>query len=259
MRQRLTLAFVFIAIASVWGFVAHARLPVRASAESALIDTQFRLTFIVLATLFLVAHVVLGVVIWRRRATRSATPTSTRAEALWAAIIVVIFAGLGISGSRVLAANRTYPERDTIHLEATGMQFQWYFRYPGADGRFGETKPQLIDASIGNPLGIDPADRDGNDDVVSTSAVVPLGHTVELTLHAQDVIHSFFLPNMRVKQDAVPGMETHLRFTPTTPGDYEVACAELCGTGHYRMNTRLRVVSEEEYAAWLRDHQGSVR
>ncbi|HEY0566377.1 MAG TPA: cytochrome C oxidase subunit II [Terriglobales bacterium] len=259
MRHRLTLALLFIAVASVSGFVAHARLPVRASAESALIDAQFRVTFIVLATLFLLAHLVLGFVIWRRRSAERKSAISNRMEAVWAVIIVLIFAALGISGSRVLAATRTYPEHDAIHLEATGMQFQWYFRYPGADGRFGETKPEMIDASVGNPLGIDPADRDGNDDVVSTSAVVPVGHTVELTLHAQDVIHSFFLPNMRVKQDAVPGMDTHLRFTPTTVGDYEVACAELCGLGHYRMNTRLRVVSEGEYAAWLSEHQRSAR
>src|SRR5947209_3609250 len=154
-RLSLTLALAFIALVSVAGIVAHAHLPARASAEALLIDRQFRITFVVLATLFLAAHAVLAVSLWRRRS--GTTSSSNFTEALWAGLIVLIFAGLGISGSRVLAATRTYPAWDTIHLEATGMQFQWYFRYPGADGRFGETKPQLVDASVGNPLGIDPA------------------------------------------------------------------------------------------------------
>jgi len=84
--------------------------------------------------------------------------------------------------------------------------------------------------------------------------VLPVGHDVELNLRAQDVIHSLFIPAMRFKQDAVPGMNIHARFTPIRTGDFEISCAELCGTGHYRMRAVVRVVSEEEFHAWLQKH-----
>ena len=94
----------------------------------------------------------------------------------------------------------------------------------------------------------------GRDDILSTAMVVPVGHSVHLHLRAQDVIHSLFIPAMRFKQDTVPGMEIHSHFTPTQIGNYEIACAELCGMGHYRMRAVVRVVSEEEFEKWLRAH-----
>ncbi len=131
-----------------------------------------------------------------------------------------------------------------IEVEVTGAQFQWYFRYPGADGVFGRTDAQkFAKPDEGNPLGIDPSDPAGRDDILSTAMVVPVGHGVHLHLRAQDVIHSLFIPAMRFKQDTVPGMEIHSHFTPTKIGNYEIACAELCGIGHYRMRAMVRVVS----------------
>ena len=97
-----------------------------------------------------------------------------------------------------------------------------------------------------------PAIRPGRDDILSTAMVVPVGHRVHLHLRAQDVIHSLFIPAMRFKQDTVPGMEIHSHFTPTQIGNYEIACAELCGMGHYRMRAMVRVVSEEEFEKWLK-------
>ncbi len=138
-------------------------------------------------------------------------------------------------------------------VEVTGMQFQWYFRYPGRDGKFGATKPELIDASAGgeSAIGLDTTDPASKDDVVTGTMVVPVNREVELILRAQDVIHSFFIPNMRFKQDAVPGLAIHMHFTPITIGDFEVTCAELCGLGHYKMHGMLRVVSQEEFDKWL--------
>jgi len=106
----------------------------------------------------------------------------------------------------------------------------------------------------GNPLGIDPGDPAGRDDILSTAMIVPVGHSVHLHLRAQEVIHSLFIPAMRFKQDTVPGMEIHSHFTPTQIGNYEIACAELCGLGHYRMRAVVRVVSEQEFENWLRAH-----
>jgi cytochrome c oxidase subunit 2 len=141
-------------------------------------------------------------------------------------------------------------------IEVTGAQFQWYFRYPGPDGVFGRTDAaKFANPAEGNPLGLDPADPAARDDVVSSIMVVPVGRTVQLHLRAQDVVHSLFIPAMRFKQDAVPGMEIHTRITPTKAGDYEIACAELCGLGHYRMRAVVRVVTQQEFEQWLKSRQ----
>jgi cytochrome c oxidase subunit 2 len=140
-----------------------------------------------------------------------------------------------------------------VHVEVTGMQFAWYFRYPGPDGKFGLTKPELEDASAGGEaaLGLDTHDPASKDDVVSGVMVVPVNREIEVILRAHDVIHSFFVPSMRFKQDAVPGLAIHMHFTPIQTGDYEIACAELCGLGHYKMRGMLKVVSQEEFDKWL--------
>ena len=136
-------------------------------------------------------------------------------------------------------------------MEVTGLQFAWYFRYPGPDGKLARTKPELEDASVGNPVGIDPDDPAGKDDVVTGTMYLPVDRQAEVVLRAQDVIHSFFIPAMRFKQDAVPGLMIHMHFTPTKIGDYEIACAELCGLGHYKMHGILKVVSQADYDQWL--------
>jgi len=133
------------------------------------------------------------------------------------------------------------------------MQFAWYFRYAGPDGKFGATKPELIDPSAGgeSAIGLDTSDPASKDDVVTGIMYAPVNREVEVILRAHDVIHSFFVPAMRFKQDAVPGLAIHMHFTPITTGDYEVACAELCGLGHYKMHGMLKVVSQEEFDKWL--------
>ncbi|HUS19026.1 MAG TPA: hypothetical protein VMZ25_05215, partial [Terriglobales bacterium] len=143
------------------------------------------------------------------------------------------------------------PASNAIKVEVTGQQFRWYFRYPGPDGKFGETKPELQDASLGNPLGIDPNDSAGADDKVAAQLAVPVGREVEVTLRSQDVIHSFFVPQLRLKQDAVPGMEAKIHFQVAEVGAFEVVCAELCGQGHHQMNAKLKVLPETEFGRWL--------
>jgi cytochrome c oxidase subunit 2 len=136
-------------------------------------------------------------------------------------------------------------------VEVTGLQFAWYFRYPGPDGKLGRTKPELEDASVGNPVGIDPDDPASKDDIVTGTMYLPVNREAEVVLRAEDVIHSFFIPAMRFKQDAVPGLMIHMHFTPTQIGDYEIACAELCGLGHYKMHGVLKVVSQADFDKWL--------
>jgi cytochrome c oxidase subunit II len=136
-----------------------------------------------------------------------------------------------------------------------GQQFAYYFRYPGADGKFGPVHTDKIDASIGNYFGLDRAnDNVSKDDVVSAELVLPENRPIDLFLTAQDVIHSFYVRELRVQQDMVPGMRIPVHFTATRAGKYEVVCTQLCGLGHYRMRAYVRVIPETEFENWMRAH-----
>jgi cytochrome c oxidase subunit 2 len=146
-----------------------------------------------------------------------------------------------------------------MQIEVTGQQFAWYFRYPGSDATFGTTHPQLADAAVGNPVGIDPADPHSADDFVASELVLPQNREIDLTLRAQDVIHGFSVPELRLKQNAVPGETIHIHFTATTPGTYAILCTQLCGLGHYRMSANLRVLPPEEFQSWLAAKEQAAR
>ena len=172
-------------------------------------------------------------------------------------LLTVLFAWLTVRSERLWAASRyTGADPGALQVEATGMQFAWYFRYPGRDFAFGQTRPELVAPGEGNPLGIDPKDARGADDLVTSELVLPVGREVDLRLKAQDVIHGFAIPELRVKQNAVPGQSFHVHFTPTAIGIYAVICTQLCGSGHYRMAARLRIVPETEFEAWLAAKEG---
>ena len=255
MSTALRLALLIVVVGCVYLFLAHPYwFPAGASANSASIDRQFRIAFWVFGTLFVIGHFVLIYVLSKRpHGDDKLSRGSWRLEATWTLAITVIFFWFNISGEHLWSSMMPAKQVGDIEIEVTGVQFQWYFRYPGADGAFGLTDAQkFARAAEGNPLGIDPGDPAGRDDILSTSMVVPVGHTVQLHLRAQDVIHSLFIPAMRFKQDTVPGMDIHSQFTATQIGNYEIACAELCGLGHYRMRAMVRVVSEEAFEKWIK-------
>jgi cytochrome c oxidase subunit II len=261
MSAALRIALLLVLVGCAYLFLAQPYwFPAGASSQSAPFDHQFRIALWVLGAMFVAGHLVLAYVLSKRSsADGNASRGSWRLEVTWTLAIAAIFFWFNISGER-LWSSMMLPEKQAgqIIIEVTGAQFQWYFRYPGADGVFGRTDAQkFARADEGNPLGIDPSDPAGRDDILSTSMVVPVGHTVQLHLRAQDVIHSLFIPAMRFKQDTVPGMDIHSHFTPTQIGVYEIACAELCGIGHYRMRAMVRVVSEEEFDRWLKAHEKS--
>lgn len=259
MSVALRFALLLIVTACVWLFLAHPYwFPAGASAISGSIDRQFMIAFWVFGALFVVGHLVLIYVLSKKpRADGKVSRGSWRLEVTWILATTIIFFWFNISGEHLWSSMMpTEKQAGEVNIEVTGAQFQWYFRYPGADGVFGRTDAQrFAKADEGNPLGIDPGDPAGRDDILSTSMVVPVGHTVQLHLRAQDVVHSLFIPAMRFKQDTVPGMEIHSHFTPTQIGNYEIACAELCGIGHYRMRAMVRVVSEEAFAKWMKSQQ----
>ncbi len=143
------------------------------------------------------------------------------------------------------------PAPAALRVEVVAQQFQWYFHYPGPDAAYGVSRPQLINAALGNPIGLDPADQHGQDDIVASELVLPVNRELDLQLRSLDVIHGFFVPQMRLKQNAVPGATLHVHFTPIREGTYAILCSQVCGSGHTRMQAHLRVVSPSDYQAWL--------
>jgi cytochrome c oxidase subunit II len=151
---------------------------------------------------------------------------------------------------------------DAVIVRVVGEQFAWNVQYPGADGKFGRTDPKLVSAD--NPLGLDRKDPDAKDDVTTINQLnLPVGHPVLVHLSSKDVIHSFGLYEMRIKQDAVPGLEMPVWFVPTVTTadmraqlknptfDYEITCSQLCGLGHYRMRGFVTVMSDADYQKWM--------
>ena len=141
-------------------------------------------------------------------------------------------------------------EKDAVVIHVIAEQFGWDIHYPGADGKFGRRKPELV--HFNNPLGLDRTDPDAADDVVVGNELhMPLGKKVLIKLTSKDVIHDFFVPEFRIKQDAMPGMEIPVWIEPNRVGKYELACAQLCGFGHSLMRADVYVDTPEDYAKWL--------
>ena len=137
-----------------------------------------------------------------------------------------------------------------MRLRVVAEQFAWNVHYPGVDGVFGKSDPKLMNAS--NPLGLDPSDPMGVDDIATINQMqIPKDTPVIMELTSKDVIHSFTVPVMRVKQDAIPGQKVMMWFEATQSGEFEIACAQLCGLGHYRMRGFFTVNEKEKYDAWM--------
>jgi cytochrome c oxidase subunit II len=245
----LTLATIFLFFARHW-------LPFLAASAGSAFDHQLHLTLAVYGIAFLMVQFALAIFIWkfRHQSTRNLNPRSYGWAAFEVAIMLLtgtVFMTLGIKGGALSVTQPRPAEPKALQVEVTGMQFQWYYRYPGADGKFGLTTPELIDASIGNPLGLDSSDPAAHDDLVAPQLVVPVNRPVALILKSQDVVHSFFVPTMRLQMNAVPGLTTYASFTPTQTGTFEVVCSQLCGLGHYRMHGTLNVLSADQFEKWL--------
>jgi len=252
----LLIAIIAITVVTVGFFLARQWLPLLAASAGLAFDHQLHLTFAVFGVAFLIVQLVLAVFIWKYR--QPGKRIVNRRSHGWPALEIVImvltgavFIALGIKGGAISIAQSRPAEPRALQIEVTGMQFQWYYRYPGADGKFGQTKPELIDASVGNPLGLDASDPATHDDIVAAQLVVPVDRPIDLTLKSQDVVHSFFVPTMRLQMNAVPGLKTHASFTPTQNGTFEVVCSQLCGLGHYRMHGTVNVLTAEQFEKWL--------
>jgi cytochrome c oxidase subunit 2 len=253
----LSLLIVIMVVVTVYIFVAEkfpAPPPITAVGEQ--IDHQYNLTLIVTGIVFVLSQLGLALFVFRYRDRGQKAHFSrgnNTLEVLWTSATLILFVGLGIMAHRAWAEVRFQDaSADAVQVEVTTNQFVFNFRYAGPDGKFGKLDPKLISASTGNPLGLDPSDPASKDDIVVPTLTVPVNRQVQLMLRSQDVIHNFFVRELRIQQDAMPGMVIPLHFTATKIGQYEIVCTQLCGLGHYRMRSFLNVVSDSDYQTWLK-------
>ncbi|HVF50932.1 MAG TPA: cytochrome c oxidase subunit II [Pyrinomonadaceae bacterium] len=243
----ITLASVLLFTHTKWWF------PPSISEHGPAYDRQFVITIIVVGLSFAAAQIGLGYAVWRYRATPDASRATyshgnNRLEILWTVITAGIFITLAVMGQRVWAGlHFENAPAGSARVHVTAQQFQWNFHYPGMDDKFGRTRPDLINDSSLNFVGLDETDAASKDDSVVGSLIVEVNRPVELVLRARDVTHSFWVPQLRFKQDAVPGLDIRVHFTPQVVGRYEIACAELCGQLHYKMKSYMLVLPEAEY------------
>ncbi len=253
----LALLLILLVAATVYIFVAHLfPAPPPITSAALLVDRQYDLTLYAAGAAFVLAQLGLAYMILRYRDRGQRvhfTRGSTWMEITWTCITLCVFLGLGIAGNRVWADLEIAPAAgDPIQVEVTESQFVYTFRYPGPDAKFGRLDASLVSPATGNPLGLDPNDPAGKDDIVTSSLTVPVDRPVELLIRSQDVIHNFFVRELRLQQDAVPGMVIPMHFTPDRIGHYEIVCTQLCGLGHYHMHSMLNVVSPDDYVGFLK-------
>ena len=253
----MTVVTVYIFMAKIWWF------PPAVNDLGHEIDSQFARTLLITGIVFVAAQLGLAYAIFKFRdhgQKAAYFEGNNTMEIVWTLATVVLFVGLGLYARNAWAeVHFMGAEPGAMQIEVTGQQFVWNFRYAGPDGKFGREKPELVSASTGNPLGLDPTDPASKDDIVSPVIAVPAGREVELIIRSQDVTHSFFVRELRLKQDAVPGMEIHMHFTANDPGEYEIVCAQLCGLGHYRMHSLLTVMSETDFEKWMKDQEAATQ
>ena len=236
-------------------------LPKNYSTDGAVIDRLFYMILVVVAVVFVAVQLTLIVFLIKYRARPGGKATyihgNNRLEILWTAVPALFLAALSFlsqqgwmqikpsQGFRQGYQGAESGRQADLVIEVIAEQFAWNIRYPGADGVFGPRRPGLV--SNANPVGIDRDHPDGADDISLTGQMhIPINKRVQVNLASKDVLHSFFLPHSRVKQDAVPGMTIQLFFDVTRAGKYEIACAELCGIQHYNMKGTLTAHPTEE-------------
>lgn len=224
----------------------------------AYIDNTLIITFWITGAVFAAVVLFMAYCVWRFRHkpgnTADYEPENKRLE-WW----LTIATGLGVTAMLVpglFVWNQfvTVPD-DATEVEVVAQQWQWSYRLPGADGKLGTSDSRLINPE--NPLGINPEDPNGQDDVVVEAADLhlPIDKPVKMLLRSIDVLHDFYVPEFRAKMDMVPGSVTYFWFAPTRTGTFDILCAELCGSGHGFMRGIVMVDTAEDYDAWLGEQQ----
>ncbi len=227
--------------------------PEAATVGAKKIDTLLNFIFYLTAAVFVLTQTVYiyYLVKYRKRPGSKAyySHGNNKLEIIWTAIPTAIFLGLVIYSNRLWSELHSPPPENSVKVDVVSYQFGWDMRYAGADGQLG--KVDVHSYSVDNKFGLVPDDAAGDDDFSSTELVIPVNRPVHIYLHSRDVIHSFYVPQFRLYQAAVPGRTiAWVWFEPTRTGNFELACSQICGSGHYNMKAPIRVVTQEEFEKW---------
>ncbi len=243
-------------------------LPAPASEHGIVTDNLFWVTIAVISAMFIITNAGLFWFAYRYQYKEGRKATfyhdNPKLEVFWTIVPAVIMALLVFFGWKAWTdIMETDPPDEAMKIEIMGKQFAWLVRYPGKDGQLGDYDYRLIDDAAGNDFGIDFEDKASFDDFSPREMHIPVNKPVLLKIRARDVLHSVFAPHFRLKMDAVPGMPTQFSFTAikTTAEmrqelgnpdfNYEIACTEVCGRGHFAMKYIIVVEEPEEYEAWF--------
>ncbi|MEO6848074.1 MAG: cytochrome c oxidase subunit II [Chthoniobacterales bacterium] len=259
LRFTLVLATAFLLLATAAHAETHTTnlywAPQNATVGGEKIDVILNSIFVLTTVVFILtqAFLIYYLVKYRRREGVKAQYShgNNKLEVVWTLLPTIIFIAL------VIWSNRTWHELlqspippDALEVQVVAYQFGWDFLYPGADGKLGASDVRLITPD--NKFGQDKSDPAGKDDFTSAEFVIPVNKVVHILLRSRDVIHSFYVPQFRLYQDAIPGRTiSWVRFQTIRTGNFELACSQLCGAGHYNMKAKIRVVSQEEYDKWF--------
>ena len=243
-------------------------LPESASLLGVKIDDMFLTTTIITLIVFVITQFLLFFFLFRYRSSdkRKAyfLPHNNTIEKVWTiipAIVLTVLVVFGFFTWQEIQNSTDAKGESSINIDITGHQFAWEIRYPGKDGKLGKKNYTLTDGN--NILGVDFKDPNSFDDLKADTLVVPVNKLVRLNIFAQDVIHSVYMPHFRLQMNAVPGLPTFFRFTPTITTaemriktenpqfEYLLYCNKICGSNHYNMQKVVRVVSDSEYNQWV--------
>lgn len=256
-----------------WAYFDKYTLPV-ASEHGVLTDKLFWITTAVTGVVFVITNVLLFYFGYKYQYKEGATakfyPDNTKLELLWTVIPAIVLSVLVFTGLQAWNDITSTASEDAEVVEIMGYQFAWGVRYPGVkDNQLGDYDYRRIDAA--NQFGMMLEDENTYDDFMPLEMHLPVGKEVLLKIRARDVLHSVFIPHLRVKMDAVPGMPTHFKFIPTKTTeemrtelgdaefDYFITCTEICGRGHFSMKLKLVIEEEADYEAWKAEQQPWLR
>jgi cytochrome c oxidase subunit 2 len=252
-----------------WEFTVQGNMILPESAHGVKIDTMFWTTTTLTMIVFVITQILLFTFLFRYRYSEKRRghylPHNNTIEKIWTIAPAIVLTILVIFGfftwQQITNTVDAKGEQASINVDVTGHQFAWELRYPGTDGRLGATNYKLINGV--NKLGVNFKDKYSYDDLSADTLVLPVHKSIKLNIHAQDVIHSVYMPHFRVQLNAVPGLPTYFKFTPTittaemrrkvdnSKFEYELYCNKICGGSHYNMKKVVRVVTVAEYQAWL--------
>lgn len=254
-----------------WEFTNQAtmHLPEAASAHGVKLDEMFMVTFGITVIVFFVTQFLLFGFAFKYKGSdkRKAYfyPHNNTIEKVWTVIPAIVLTVLVITGfftwTKITNSNDVAGDAKAMNIDITGHQFAWEIRYPGPDGVLGKKDYKLVTGT--NKVGVDFKDPRSMDDLTADTIVLPVNRPVRLNIIAQDVIHSVYMPHFRVQINAVPGLPTYFKFTPTITTnamkaetenpkfEYLLYCNKICGGGHYNMQKVVRVVTDAEYQTWL--------